>query len=973
MTSVVAVKIVSAGHADCSESAGSVELDSPAAHRLLLDKSAWQIVLLLVTTAWWSCSADGDEVPIAGTKLQWEQHGPLSMTKVVHNTSSQDDKRIERFRLLNSGTPESLQIRAIIEPSMLHNDFEAVVEIHSTAIGVRCGLLILFPHQMDPRTGKPLETILRGDVVRRTETWQTLRVQATQKAIQGQVRLIRAALNRSEIQMQDPMILGLVLLAEASPGETCFDIGTARFGPTIAPSPELLQIAERTTGSQEQPMQERRFVPMDVELDSMLLNQKPVILRLAPDHSEHLETLQQLGLNSVWVPDYRATDRARELCDAGLAVLATPPHPDFEPGDYSRLIHSLPPLDHQCPNVSAWYEGTRVSPEELPHLLAWSREVRSADRTFQRLQMADVTGAEGAASREIDLVGIGRHVVGRDESFGALRNLLVRKQKNAGQLLFPWTWIQTEPSSGQQLWRSNTGGIQPYVEPEQIQHQVYAALSAGYKGVGFWKTRALEIDVPADRETAIAIELACMEIELLEPFLARGRLEGHLALQSGGSPGSAGKPNPFLKSALQGRSVGAAVAGAEAPTGHDAAVISNNGTILILATAWDDVSQFVPGPMFEREVSLVVAASETASARQISIGGIQILPSERTAGGLPLKIRNFDCCAALIVTSDPALIRSLEQKIHGMAERSAARVTELASLKYLRVLATIEALREEHTVPPGVDSLMSSAKQMQNRAEFELNNRDFSEASLYARDAMRNLRQAQQACWKDAIAELSSPAASPHTISFSTLPDHWRLMHYLDQQSHRLTKNLLPSGDFESQKSLSLEGWTRDVPETSLYSATADIIQDARSGKLLRLVAWQTDPTATRVVRADTTPLLVTTPAIPVSARDVVVVSGRIRKGRTISAESKRPLIIFDSELGSENGIRTELDSEWTTFEMVRPIAEDAEFTVSLGLTGQAEVHIDNLQIRKLPSLATSGPVRLTGNEAVSETIPPGR
>jgi hypothetical protein len=371
--------------------------------------------------------------------------------------------------------------------------------------------------------------------------------------------------------------------------------------------------------------------------------------------------------------------------------------------------------------------------------------------------------------------------------------------------------------------------------------------------------------------------------------------------------------------------------------------------------------------MFEREVSLVVAASETASAWQISTSGIQSLPRERTAGGLALKIQNFDCCAALIVSSDPSLIRSLEQQIHGMAQRSASRMTELASLKYLRVLETIEALREEHTVPPGVDGLMSSAKQMQDRADFELNNQDFAAASLYARDAMRNLRQAQQACWKDAIAELSSPTASPHTISFATLPDHWRLMHYLDQQSHRLTTNLLPSGDFENQKSLALEGWTRDVPEKSPFSATADIIQDTRSGKLLRLVAWQADSAATQTVRAETTPLLVTTPAIPVSPRDVVVVSGRIRKGRTISADSKTPLIIFDSEMGSENGLRTELDSEWTTFEMFRPIATAAEFTVSLGLTGQAEVHIDDLQVRKLPALTTSGPFQLTGSETESE------
>ena len=102
---------------------------------------------------------------------------------------------------------------------------------------------------------------------------------------------------------------------------------------------ELLTIAQTAAPQTTAQPQERRFVPIDMELDALLLNGQPVILRLAPDHAEHLATLQQLGLNSVWVPDYGDTERARELCEAGLAVLATPPHPEFEPGDFSTLLH----------------------------------------------------------------------------------------------------------------------------------------------------------------------------------------------------------------------------------------------------------------------------------------------------------------------------------------------------------------------------------------------------------------------------------------------------------------------------------------------------------------------------------------------------------------------------------------------------------------------------------------------------------
>ncbi len=206
----------------------------------------------------------------------------------------------------------------------------------------------------------------------------------------------------------------------------------------------------------------------------------------------------------------------------------TPPHPEFEPGDFSKLLQALPPLDQHCPSVSGWYLGTRVFRVKTWHICWHGREKFAVVTEFQRPQLADLTEAEGAAAREIDLIGIGRHVIGRSDSFGELRNLLFRRRRSGGQLPFPWTWIQIEPSSTQQAWRKAMGLEQPFVEPEQIQHQVYAAVSAGCKGLGFWKTSPLDAEDPLDQETAVAIELACLELELLEPFLARGRLDGHL-------------------------------------------------------------------------------------------------------------------------------------------------------------------------------------------------------------------------------------------------------------------------------------------------------------------------------------------------------------------------------------------------------------------------------------------------------------
>ena len=933
-------------------------------------RSCWKFLTLTVILRLTLASfTEAGETLSETVPSKWAVVGTQRNTRVEQKPATHDGVAVQRFRLLNTRLPEDLQIRTRVPASVVHNDYKASVEIHSSVIGIQLGLLVVLPNYADPRTGKPLELILPGEKLSAADQWQTLHVEATKKVIESQTRRVRAELNSSDIRMQQAIITGLVLFIEATPGEIFFDLGVVYSGPTIAPAESLIKLVSESSPGSSPLENERRFVPVDVELGGLMLDHKPVIMRMAPDHAEHIQTLNQIGLNSVWVPNSNDQDRARSLYEAGIAVIATPPHPEFEPGDYTRLLQSLPPLDQQYPHVSAWLTGTRVSPEEQPHLLAWSREVRSADRRYQRLQIADVTGSEGSVAREIDLVGIGRHVVGRDISFGSLRNLLIRRQQNAGQISCPWTWVQTEPSALQRAWREDLGLRQTFLEPEQIQQGVYTALSAGYKGIGFWKTHALQIDNSADRETAIAIELACMEIELLERFLARGRIEGYLALHQGEQKSVSRNRDTRsrLNSALGGRTAGAAVAGAEGPSTHDAVVINGNGDTLILATAWDNVSQFVPGPLFEPEVNLIVAASETSSAWQISTTGISGLPREVTAGGLSLKIKNFDQSAALVICSNPAvLIPGLEKQIHTMAPRAAARTTELASLKYLRVLETLELLRDEHTVSPQVDALMSQSKQMLDRAEFELKNQDFHEAAQRARDSMRFARLAQQECWKLAIADLSSPTSSPHTISFATLPDHWRLVHYIEQQQHRLSDNLLPSGDFENLRSASQEGWNLSIAPKSPCSATADVLQDPRAGKVLRLIAWYANPESNRLSRDDSMPITVTTPPIEVNAGDVMIVSGRVRKGRTASPESKRPLVIFDSELGPENSVRTELESEWTKFEMIRPVSSSTSFSVTMGLMGQSgveEAHIDDLKIRRIPTLQSSEPMRLTGDE----------
>ena len=898
---------------------------------------------------------------------QWLPPKDTGATRISQVDVSDKTSTDYAFRIQNAGVHESLIFRSPRAVSQLHNDFEASITVVASAAGVRPGLIVLLPEQIDPRTGQPLQMIILGETLRDVDVEKNLVLKATQQAINTQLRSLRAELHQNDIRVSGAIVIGLAVVLDALPGEQFIQIRDSDYGPVISPDASLIPFAENAfeTMKSSAPVS-RDFLPLDISLDTIQINREPVILRMAPDHGESIEILHQLGLNTVWGPDFRQTERARELYESGFAVLATPPHPEFEPGDFNKLLQALSPLEQQCPSVSGWYLGTRVSRDDLTHLLAWSREVRSGDRTFQRLQLADLTEAEGAAAREIDLIGIGRHVIGRSDSFGDLRNLLFRRRRAGGQLAFPWTWIQVEPSSTQQVWHSAMRLEQPYVEPEQIQHQVYAAISAGCKGIGFWKTAALRPDNRRDQETAIAIELACLEIELLEPLLARGRLDGHLNLQTASQKAAANAPGlgrrrpSGIQSALGGGNISASAGAADSPSGADAAVITADRAMLILPTIWDESSQLVPGPMYERSVELTVAATETASAYRITTTGIHVLPRNVIAGGLHVQIDNFDRSAVIIVSSDTELISKLKNRVYGMAERAATQSAKLANLKYVRVVQVVEALREEHSVPRGADTLLAAARQALDRAEHEVSRRDFDEAAVLSRDCLRILRQVQQACWNDAVAELSAPAQSPHALSFSTLPEHWRLMHYIDRQFGRVSGNLLSSGDFENVRMFTEEGWQRDAVVNSTFYSTADLVNEsANNNTVLQLKAWQTRAGPTPEI----TPLSLSTPAIAVVPGDVMLIRGRLRKGRTAIGSSVHPVLLFDSELGPENGLRPKLTTDWQTFELIRPISAASEFRMSIALTGPTEIHLDDLQIQKLPPIPTRNPLQLTGDE----------
>lgn len=863
---------------------------------------------------------------------QWT-FAPTQSSSLVTASPIKDEQKPElsRFKITASDDLQQAQFYLKQPRSFPHDEFTAKAKFRASVIGAQLAIRLIFPNQIDPRTGKQMTTLVRGTRNSDSGEFQTLNATGSPKAVQTAIQQMRAETHTKNINAEGAYFDGCVLVVQVHSGNSYIEVQDVEYGPVVsAPS-----MREGEAHSDLAP----QHLPVRISRDSVVVGDREVFPRFLPDHGESIEDLKRLGVNFLWVSDLANVDRMQQLVDNGITVVATPPHPEFDPADFRTPLQGLPPLDKTHPLPSVWYLGTRVTSDQMSHLLAWGREVRSADRTLQRPLMADVRSLEGVASRQVNLVGISEQAVGGPSSFGKARNASYLRQNASAQLTLPWEWIQCEYDFSSTRWRVRNGFERATVEPEQILLQTIGVLSSGCRGIGFWKTGTLSTSAEANPETAMAIELASLYIQILEPFLVNGRVEGHIAISLDGDAQPSGRvaswansPESTTKSYLG------------APIKPDGALINSSGASLILAGFWDESSHMVPQKLFAAEAQATVSATETASAWQFSATGVRGMRRQPTAGGLRLRLKNFDQIALVLVSSNPADRDALERRIHRVAERAARLIVELAQLKLNRIQTTCAAIDAIAGRDNSAQQLFTSSNSLASQARQALSRRDYPNAERLALASMREARKIQSRYWYRAIQPLPTPTASPHTASFSTLPEHWQMMARI--QNGRPSENLVPSGSFDNLRLLSEGAWMPISSQVKQYQSNADIVSEYRgTNQVLRVRTWQKEDATPDLTRPS---FLIRSPEIMVTKGATYEITGRIRSGQSVIADKTSPFSIFDSDLGPEFSVSPSLEPSWRTFRILRQTSESGPWKFWLAMHGTAEVFIDDLAIREI-------------------------
>lgn len=880
---------------------------------------------------------DGDEI---GCRLYFDEKQVQLKLQERTKSLAFSGMGAERFQFVAAENNVSLVIETAVKPTRVFEELRISAAVFCNRPGTQLAARVVFPHQIDPTTKEPVTRLFVGQTLTEVTKWQELKLTTTDSQIGKHLILWRASLKPQELDPREMYIDRVYLKQTLGKGMTEIMLDNLRMSPIVEPETEWLNQSQAEANEPRKPT-------IEFQLDRLIVEGRPMFPVIVPYQHEPVELFKQIGPNVVWVDNYLNRNLVNQLNRERIWATAWPPSVKSENGKILDAAQgSLAPFGEETDGVLFWNLGVRIDPTSHQQLKHWVHQVKTSDREQRRPILADVTAEETIFSRDVDMLGISKHILQTPYSLKAYSEHLKRRMRRAQPGTFVISWLQTEPSREIADYRKGIGLSPASVEPEQIRLQTYHSLCAGCKGLGYWNWTPLNAEGPGFEERRLVLEQLMTELDLLEPFLAGGEVIDKFQVSLSNSNGS--KRNPIQQNLLETSSEEELSC---------ALIRSEHGLVILMSTLEPD-SQYVPGPLAANDLKILVRSlPESAFLWQITPTGLWPLETSRKAGGTEIRIPRFNMTAALMVATDQGVAQEMERKIQQIQSRAAELSLELAEAKFERVQKIDSELNELGVGLSAGSHLLLQSRRLIEESRLSLKKQHYHQTRDNAEMACQLLRILQRTHWQNAVQHLSSPTSVPHAVCFQTLPDYWKLIQLLGQQEDSPRASLVHTANFEDADSMRVEGWTRDVTsskQVAVYDAL-DPSHVHEGDYCLRMVSVPTENQP--VVTIDEPVVRYETPAIPVKAGELLHVTGWIRIPRPLTS-SLEGFRIYDTQFGSANALQWSQETEWKQFEMMRPIWKQEDVHIVMELYGLGDVAIDHVQIKTitLPSMQR-GPI----------------
>lgn len=813
---------------------------------------------------------------------------------------------------LRPGASGALRFSLVIPHARIISELMPTLWIRADRARPRLLARVVFPHALDPRTGKPLSQLLAGGGYVELGKWQQLRLDNTVKLVAQVVRPLRAQYGR-ELDVSEAYLDRLVLEIEpnAAPANVWIDdldlrgLVTTDHDATASQTGAKLPVAG-VIGRHR------------IELSGpvLLVDGSPFFPRMIEYQGEPLAYLKELRFNAVKLSSPPSDALLEEALRAAIWLVCPPPR--------AEASEAVPEFDGRYEPVLAWFLGQGLTAAELDGMRQWAEQVRQADRRAGRPLVCDPMEELAQYSRipGVQILMTHRSPLGGSFELADYESWLRERPRLALPGLALWTSIQTQHSRElieQMRLLSDGQSPEPAAELEQLRLMVQAALAAGARGLAFASQSPLDAQDAATRMRAAALQLINLEQELVQPWIAASAAStgvGGLD-ESGENPGVAG-------AALQ------------------------SGRSRLLLPYWAGTgAQYVTDQVAGNDLAFVVPGiPEASSAYEITAGGLRPLGRRRALGGLHVKLHEFGVTARVLLT-DEAGISAVSHRLVTVGPKAARLEGDLAAARLNHVSGTHQQLVRLADRVADAEMWLSQARTELASADQNLARGDWSAACMAAHRATRSLRLLERAHWEKATTTLGSPIATPLAVTFATLPYHWQFVRALESRPH--SRNRLPAGDMESLERLWKTGWRLFQHSQPMVIGVGEHSLDQHhAGKASFHLSVKPRDEENPAPMIETTPLWLTSPLasppLHLEAGQWVRIHGWVNIPKPITG-SLDGLLIIES-LGREPlAERIGVTSGWREFTLYRAAPSACDLTVTFALTGIGDAWIDDVTI----------------------------
>ncbi len=639
----------------------------------------------------------------------------------------------------------------------------------------------------------------------------------------------------------------------------------------------------------------------------LLVDGRPFLPRAIQWNDEPLTFLAQRGFNTLMLAAPPSPEQREEAKRLGLWFISIPPRPD--------AIAKVG-LGAEGDRVLAWNLDDAAIVADPDYAMRWAAAVRDHDRVYGRPIMGPVDSSWKAAGKVVDVL-LARHPrvsclsTVEYDAWLAARPALVK----------PGTpvWASINSQFGETVHAQTKTLVRidspaPNVDFQQVEAILQNACTGHVRGFTFQSSSSLAENDITTRSRAAELELINRRLQLIEPWLAGGKVVSKV-------------------SSSDGKYVGL--------------VFYVDGARLVIPLAASEENSPIKSKKnrsFEHETSfLIPGVPEASQAYFVTPVSMGALATDRVAGGTRLKVPAPDVGLA-VITEDPLIVRALRQRIDRQAAATLRLERDMLVAASQALMETDRRLAQARGKPnpTSVDTASINTRLAQLDSLIGANQAEPAQllnANLQA-DVNRSMRDERRLAGLDSGLENNA-----FGLQFAHLPDFLALQQSF--ASLRSGENLLTGGDFESLEEMTQAGWKHNVP-TNAEAAThvqLTTTQPQHGAYCLELQA--TAPADGHLVDIAEPRVWIVSPVVPIDAAGKVEISGWVKVDQPFATPGEG-LTIVDSLGGPELSVIVGNTSGWQLFRMIRAVSEPASLQITFALTGTGAAQIDAVMVRTL-------------------------